>query len=119
MTGGGSCGQEGERETHTLHMQCHMCSRCVVSVCGECAVGMSAVVGVRWMRKKVGKRRMCGRVLGWLTGNDLAVTKEYTQLYCKLLGCRGGTNAKFGFKHCSTRLANIQYTKRVVNSAMM
>ena len=67
MTGGGCCRQEGEGDSHTACRRvtlCHMCSTCVVSVCGECAVGMSAVysgIGVRWMCKKVGVRRMCGR----------------------------------------------------------
>ena len=58
--------------------QCHVCSMCVVSVCGECAVGVSTVVYSRLWDRKVWQR-----VLGRLTGNYLAVTKEHSQLYSK------------------------------------
>ena len=53
MTGGGCCGQEGEGDSHTACTrvtQCYMGGRCVVSVCGECAVGMSAMYSGREWR---------------------------------------------------------------------
>ena len=58
MTGGGSCEQEGEGDSHTACTrvtQCHVCSMCALNVCGKCAVGMSAVCSGR-----CGKGR-CGR----------------------------------------------------------
>ena len=77
MTGGESCGQEGERETHCMHKSDTMphvqyvCCECVWLVCSgyECSV--------QW---QVWDREVWQRVLGWLSGNDLAVTKEHTQL---------------------------------------